>query len=118
MLKWWKAFKSIFKKEKKNNCCEVKIKENICENCVWWRAEAENNMPNAEDASKLFAAYPGDYKYCDIQKQYTHRIHSCNHYLEERFEATDESIQTEEYEIKHELSIEESESNDIRGEKK
>lgn len=115
MLLW---LKSLFKK-KDNNCCDVKLTfKDTCETCVWWKAEEENNMPNAEIASKLFAAYPGEYKFCDIQKDYTHRIHSCRHYVEERFEATADSVQTEEFELNHDLSIERSQSNDINGEKK
>lgn len=114
MFNWLKGFLSIFQK-KKNNCCEVEIRENTCETCVWWKAEEENNAPPAHEIDSRFDE---NYRFCDIHKNYSHKIHGCFSYVEERFEATDESIQTEEYELNTELSVEESESNDTRREKK
>lgn len=54
-------------------------------------------------------------RFCDIKKEYHTCDYSCDSFKQERFEATSESVQTEEIEINHSLSIEESESNDIRG---
>lgn len=114
MLNW---LKQIFKK-KKNNCCKIEIKRNTCESCVFWKSEEENNVPPAELFSKLFAKYPGEYRFCDIHKQYTHKIHSCDSFLEEKFEAQPNSTKTEEYEINHEFVVDGSNHNDINGEKK
>lgn len=101
MLLW---LKKLF--QKKNNCCDIKIEENTCESCVWWKAEEENNVPYVKTPHK---------RYCDIYKDYTNYQHSCALYKKERFEATADSIQTEELSLDLDLSIEGSQSNDPRG---
>lgn len=111
MFQW---LKGIFKKRKKNNCCEVEIKRVTCETCVWWKAEEENNAPPAEKFSKLFDK---NYRMCDVYKEYTHKIHTCALYKEEKFEAQHDSIQTEEIDLNYEISVEESEKNDTRRER-
>jgi hypothetical protein len=109
MYKWqkWLLKKLGYQLEKKKKTT-LTLKER-CETCVWWKAEEENN--------KVILVNP-DLRYCDLQCTYTNKNLWCNNYKEERFEATKDSIQTEEFEIKHDLSIEESESNDARREKK
>lgn len=100
----WKWLRQIFQK-KENNCCNIKIEEmrNTCESCVWWAAEEENNAPSAQEVDKRFDE---NYKFCDIQKQHTHKIHTCNSYIKEEFEATEDAISTEEFELNQELSVE------------
>jgi hypothetical protein len=54
-------------------------------------------------------------RFCDKHKLFTHQDITCPEYLEEKFEATENSVQTKEYEINHEMSVEQ---NDPRDEKK
>ena len=97
MLKW---LTKIFKKKIKQE--EIKPLEN-CSKCVWWKSEEENNMPI------LKREHLG---YCDVHKTYTPSTYKCSAFKEERFEATHDSIQTEEIEINHDLSIERDDQND------
>src|SRR6185312_7364820 len=95
MLKW---LKKLF--QKKKNKGELNLYS--CKNCVFWKVEEENNKD-----------YISPYnRFCDINKKYTNMYSTCPHFLEERFEATPESTQTEEIEINHNLSIEREDEND------
>jgi hypothetical protein len=98
MLKW---LLGIFKK--KNKPAPLIY---TCKSCVWWRAEDENLVNKHPDAEMGF---------CDKHKLFTHQDITCPEYLEEKFEATENSVQTDELEINHEMSVEE---NDTGGEKK
>jgi hypothetical protein len=115
MFKWWKA---IFKKKNKCNDCKECTCHYKCETCVYWKSEEANNAPPAEEFSKLFAIFPGQYRMCDVHKEYTHKIHSCALYKEEYFEAKPDSIQSKEIEINQEFVIDRSNKNDVRIEKK
>jgi hypothetical protein len=98
VLKWLRQFLKKFKKKK-----EI---INPCSTCVWWRAEDENLVNFHRDSEMRF---------CDKHKLFTHQDITCPEYLEEKFEATENSVQTKEYEINHEMSVEQ---NDPRDEKK
>ena len=103
MFKWLRA---IFKKKNKATGALLnELKGNTCETCVWWAAEEENNL------ALLHTPKNGN-RYCDVYKTFTGPKHTCHSYKEERYEATVESIQTEEIEINHDLELEGSQLND------
>jgi hypothetical protein len=99
MFKWLAA---IFKKKKPEVI-------NPCSTCVWWAAEEENLVNHHKDPEMRF---------CDKHKLFTHQDITCPEYLEEKFEATENSVQTEEIDINHDLSIEKSEENDPSSQQK
>ena len=82
-------------------------KNNLCSTCVYWKSEEESNVPHKLN-KKL--------RYCSIYETYTKPNHSCALYIEEKFEAKPDSIQTKEYDLNYELSIDGSHSNDTGGE--
>lgn len=60
----------------------------ICKNCVWHKSEEMYNMPNVKNV-----------RYCALNKEYTAEYDNCNMFVEEKFEAKPDSIQTEEYSL-------------------
>lgn len=83
-------------------------KKDTCSTCVNWKAEEMNNMPRIDDT--LFNTGK---RYCDVNKKYTGPNHKCECYVEELFEATENSIQTEELEIdlNQEMELENNDAN-------
>jgi hypothetical protein len=96
----------LFKKKKKNNCCDVKIDWIMCRTCVYWKSEEENNIT-------MQPPKKGN-RYCDVYKTFTHPLHACALWKEEKFEATENSIQTEEINLDLDLSMEKSDLSDPR----
>jgi hypothetical protein len=90
----WQWLKGIFKRKKQEVI-------NPCSSCVWWRAE-EENLVNYHPDSEI--------RFCDNHKLFMHQDLTCGEYLEEKFEATENSVQTEELEINHEMSVEENDT--------
>lgn len=94
MLNW---LRKLFEKNGKN--------ENPCEQCVWWRAEAEHGMPEKKGKH-----------YCNQLDKYTKANMSCEFFKKEKFEADEFSTATPELALDFEVSAEkignESEEND------
>jgi hypothetical protein len=101
MIGW---LKKIFKKNKPLPLYHT------CDKCVYWKSEEENNIIPEWNNNKK--------RYCDVYKYSTKYNHTCALYTEEKFEATDDSIQTKELNLDYNLSIEESELIDPRAKEK
>ncbi len=66
--------------------------KHICQGCVWYKAEEENNMPMKNHV-----------RFCDLQKDYRASHDFCYGYIEEKFEAKPDSIQSPELDLNLDL---------------
>jgi len=74
-------------KKKKNN-------SNTCQNCIWWKSEEMYGKPEKRNKH-----------YCPLQG-YTKANYTCSGFKKELFEATKDSISTEELNIDLDLKLE------------
>ncbi len=89
MFKW---LKEKFLKNKK----QIKDKDEVCKNCVWWKSEEYCDKPFINE----------NYRYCALNEVYTKNNATCQDFQIEKFKADESSTSTPELDLNLDLEIE------------